>query len=909
MLTRIDFRRAGAAMLMTLALIGSAATAIAQEWNTAYGNSSTRTSRSSVIGPSHPAVAWQGSLSSFIAGAPVIGDGKVFVARMVNTSDIENGTTIVAHDLRTGEILWSTPLPVLPGEACVTSSAATTCDRSRVFAFHNNRVYASRGGVQGDPLYGLDPATGAVVFTSAEDVGMEDSFSPAFAPDGDLIVLTRCCIEADSLILLSPSLNDVVPISEGPGGGLGGNTYTFSATLTFDVQGTVNLASFHRTISMPVQVELWTTPASPGDAFQVIFAEIASIVGTFGDDPDFCTLNVSGGSALGQFSPGTITLTRIGGPGTDFTVDGLFDVRCQITYATCPESVIAGLAATESARFDWMQNCIVPDDGTGTADLPIDCTLTSPPEDAIDIRVFRGDLCMATAPTYGGASASAYCLTIPNSSDGRGPFIRRIDSATGETVWTSQRFGLLTQPASNMVIANGTVYVWESLPGSLGVTAIDLETGLDKYSFAIPSNDLTCVHPNWFGIPAQQTGLFAGPDGTIYAPRQERCLIAITDTGTGLEEKWRAQMGGEAFSTYAIGPDGSIYVTQSRAAGATQVNVIRLDPDDGSTMNVTTPSFLQGGSIRLACDAAGKVYVGNAENQLYCYRPDLTLLWSAVVGDMGFFGGPVIGGDGVVVVAGNATNLTAFRDPYGDLNCSDALTLADVEPFVLALVNPAGYAAAFPLCNHLSADMNFDGRIDGLDVRPFVTALPALAPGNLPIQYLTQDRYIFAEAEAPNDFDTTGTVSAGGFAPFNQTRTATADDGLNVVTSTVSQNSTLTAAAIDATGSVVGSITGPEGGTCFSDNAFIVTFTLPEPRNATLSGSVSANGPETSANFRFTGPGGDLVNTGNVTNNTVPYSFSGPLAAGQYTLRATTAYEFDSGNAQGSYSVDFDLVP
>jgi len=915
MISRIAMRRNfGAVMASYLLIAGSPSQpAVAQTWESAFGNSSNRASRAGVIGPNYPNLLWQGSLTSFTAGAPVIGDGRVFLARMVNPNDVTAGSVIVAHDLATGQIAWSTPLPVLPGEACVTSSATTTCDRSRVFAFHNHRVYASRGGIQGDPLYGLDPATGAVIWTSDEDVQMEDSFSPVFAPDGDPIVLVRCCIEGDSLLLISPRLIDVQPITEGPGGGLGGNSYTFAATLALGIQGTIQLSGFTRTVLIPVQVELWTAPFTPGDAVQVITAEIASISGALGDDPDFCNINFSAGTLFGHFSPGTITLVRTGGPGSDFMVDSLFDVRSEIQYEACPESVLAGLSGSQSARFDWLQSCVKPDDGNGSVDIPIDCPLTILPADAIEIEVIEGDACMATAPTFGGAAASAYCLGIPDSGDGRGPFIRRIDSVTGETVWTSKRLSMLTSPASNMAIANGSIYVWESQASSLGITAIDLETGLDKYSFAIPNLDLSCVHPNWQNFfAAQQTGVFTGPDGTIYAPRQLQCLIALTDTGSALEEKWRTEMGGEAFSTFAIGLDGTVYVTAPRGAGQSMVDLKRLNPDNGATLNVTSVPIEQGGSIRLACDAAGKIYVNNAgigaTGRVYCYGPDLTFIWSDVVGDMGFFGGPVIGGDGVLVVAASQMVVRAYRDLYGDLDCSGTVTLSDLEPFVVAMVDPESYAAAFSLCNSLSADMNRDGLVNGIDIRPFVMALLGQSPGGT-IQYSTQDRYIFAESEAPDDFDSTGVVSASGFAPFNESRTATADDGDNVVVSTVSQNSTLGAASIDASGSVNGTITGPDGGTCFSDNSFNVTFVLTAPTNASLSGSVSSANVDTNASFSLVGPGGNIVNTGNVTNSTQPFSFNGPLAAGQYTMQASTSYEFNSGAGQGAYSVDFDLLP
>ncbi|HPF38538.1 MAG TPA: hypothetical protein P5081_20940 [Phycisphaerae bacterium] len=59
----------------------------------------------------------------------------------------------------------------------------------------------------------------------------------------------------------------------------------------------------------------------------------------------------------------------------------------------------------------------------------------------------------------------------------------------------------------------------------------------------------------------------------------------------------------------------------------------------------------------------------------------------------------------------------------GDMNCDGVVSLADLNPMALALIDPAGYAAAFPACSIASGDMNADGAIDGLDIALFIAAL------------------------------------------------------------------------------------------------------------------------------------------------------------------------------------------
>ncbi len=56
----------------------------------------------------------------------------------------------------------------------------------------------------------------------------------------------------------------------------------------------------------------------------------------------------------------------------------------------------------------------------------------------------------------------------------------------------------------------------------------------------------------------------------------------------------------------------------------------------------------------------------------------------------------------------------------GDTNCDGAVNAFDIDPFVLALTDPAGYAIAFPDCPIASADANCDGQIDAFDIDSFV---------------------------------------------------------------------------------------------------------------------------------------------------------------------------------------------
>ena len=63
--------------------------------------------------------------------------------------------------------------------------------------------------------------------------------------------------------------------------------------------------------------------------------------------------------------------------------------------------------------------------------------------------------------------------------------------------------------------------------------------------------------------------------------------------------------------------------------------------------------------------------------------------------------------------------------PLGDLNCDGALNGADIDPFFLALGDPAAYAIAFPNCDIMNGDVNRDGAVNGADIDVFFECLGA----------------------------------------------------------------------------------------------------------------------------------------------------------------------------------------
>jgi WD40 repeat protein len=78
--------------------------------------------------------------------------------------------------------------------------------------------------------------------------------------------------------------------------------------------------------------------------------------------------------------------------------------------------------------------------------------------------------------------------------------------------------------------------------------------------------------------------------------------------------------------------------------------------------------------------------------------------------------------DGTIVVVDNPVHQGSTTEP-GDLNCDGVVSAADIDPFVVAVTDPATYPVQFPDCDINNADINGDGLITAADIDPFVTLL------------------------------------------------------------------------------------------------------------------------------------------------------------------------------------------
>ncbi len=80
-------------------------------------------------------------------------------------------------------------------------------------------------------------------------------------------------------------------------------------------------------------------------------------------------------------------------------------------------------------------------------------------------------------------------------------------------------------------------------------------------------------------------------------------------------------------------------------------------------------------------------------------------------------------------------SVTAVGGPTvcrGDLNCDGQINFSDINPFVQALSDYAGWRAAYPNCPEGNADVNGDGQVNFDDINPFVALMSQQPPPTCP---------------------------------------------------------------------------------------------------------------------------------------------------------------------------------
>lgn len=215
----------------------------------------------------------------------------------------------------------------------------------------------------------------------------------------------------------------------------------------------------------------------------------------------------------------------------------------------------------------------------------------------------------------------------------------KINPMNGQLIWQTTTVPMASGSAEMVInTATNTGYTLEQSGGISFLWAIDLSTGLKKYTHVV--NDL---QP---GGNVPQSAIMVGTNGIIYAQLTEDNVAALRDDGTQLSLLWQEEIfGNSAFSLMCSGPDGSVYAPSGG-------RIIRFDGITGDTLNLSA-SITQGGFFtpRISASGNGMIYVTNGENFLYAFDSTLNLVWSDLV-PFNNTSGACIAPSGLVAVAG-----------------------------------------------------------------------------------------------------------------------------------------------------------------------------------------------------------------------------------------------------------------
>ena len=228
---------------------------------------------------------------------------------------------------------------------------------------------------------------------------------------------------------------------------------------------------------------------------------------------------------------------------------------------------------------------------------------------------------------------------------------RRINKITGTARWTNN-YIIPVGPDGGFCVYGNTYYHWTgSIVTPKKLIAIDMYTGVTKYTSA----DLP-------GDGDQENDLCIGPDGTIYICRDGGNLFAFKDNGTAFVQQWVHTPG---YVVKGVGKDGSLYASNiNDPSQFGNSNIYRLDPANGNILDsaqVRTPLAY----MSVGADSTVIICTGETGNGRYvAFTPNLqTIKWQLNV-PYNYYSGSNLGQNGIFIACGSGTEIKAYKSNY-----------------------------------------------------------------------------------------------------------------------------------------------------------------------------------------------------------------------------------------------------
>jgi len=327
---------------------------------------------------------------------------------------------------------------------------------------------------------------------------------------------------------------------------------------------------------------------------------------------------------------------------------------------------------------------------------------------------WRSNIKSQTFGAYPGAVFTCEGDLVVNAPVSSGKFTMRLNKTTGDTVWTNPDL-IAIGPAVGLAANETTVY---RLTGGITIpillTAIDINTGITKYSsLPIP------------GDPDQENPITLGVENQIFFWRDGGSLFAYEDVGNVLVQNWEyipATTTGAALSgNISIDHSGNPYFFDNGKIR----HVNRLT---GLVMDSSVVAF-NTGDISIGKDST--VYVNNKNGIFYALTPDLqTIKWQLSIGGNTYCN-MTLAKDGIMVLTGAGTSISAYKPsdphpPVADFR-TDSLRVFVNQP--LSFYDQSSYAPT-------SWQWSFPGGVPGSSTIPNPGGIIYSTPGIYEVQLI-----------------------------------------------------------------------------------------------------------------------------------------------------------------------------